>query len=194
MHDLDQEIVLANGLILPSPRQILDRDIQLHTAVIERQKALLEDILKCEVSLRNAIPRHKQSHENFNMRRIIEKQQRYDRYYSLENNLRKLEGDIKSLHQDLDQDIKRLNQLRNQATSSSYNNSASNNNDWKVVKKDPCKIGTHKWYQSHISCLFHRQQPSKIIPEDEELTNDEWYVEMQLVSPARDSLSGLSNG
>jgi len=36
MHDLDQEIVLSNGLILPSPRQILDHDIQLHTAVIER--------------------------------------------------------------------------------------------------------------------------------------------------------------
>jgi len=36
MHDLDQEIVLSNGLILPSPRQILNRDIQLHTAVVER--------------------------------------------------------------------------------------------------------------------------------------------------------------
>jgi len=54
------------------------------------------------------------------MRKIIEKQ-RYDRYYSLENDLRKLEGDIKSLNQDLDQDIKRLNQLRHQATSSSHN-------------------------------------------------------------------------
>jgi len=129
MHDLDQEIALPNGLILPSPRQILDHDVQLHTAVIERQKALLKDILKCEVALRNGIRRHTQSHETFNMRRIIEKQQRYDRYYSLKNDLIKLEGDLKSLNQDLDQDIERLNQLRNQATSSSHNNSASKNND-----------------------------------------------------------------
>ena len=101
-----------------------------------------------------------------------------------------MESDLKSLNQDLDQDIKRLNELRNQATSSS-NNSASNK---KLSKKISAKIGTPKWYQSHISCLFHRQQPSKIIPEDEELTNDEWHVETQPVSPARDSLSGLSNG
>jgi len=129
MHDLDHEIVLPNGLILPSPRQILDHDIQHHTAVIERQKALLEDIIKCEDALRNAIRKYKQSHEIFNMRKIIERQQRYDKYHSLESNLRKLEGDIKSLNQDLDQDIKRLNQLHNQATSSSHNNSAKNNND-----------------------------------------------------------------
>jgi len=129
MNDLDQEIVLPNGLVLPSPRQILDHDIQLHIVVVERQKALLEDIIECEVSLRNAICRHKQSHETFNMRKIINKQQRYDRYHSLENDLKKLEGDIKSLNQDLDQDITRLSQLRHQATSSSHNNSAKNNND-----------------------------------------------------------------
>ena len=106
----------------------MDHDVQFHTAVIERQKALLEDILKCEEALRNGIRRHTQSHETFNMRRIIEKQQRYDRYHGLKNDLNKLEGDLKSLNQDLDQDIKRLNELRNQATSSS-NNSAINNND-----------------------------------------------------------------
>ena len=125
MHDLDQEIVLSNGLILPSPRQILDHDIQLHTAVIERQKALLEDILKCEAALRNGIRRHTQSHETFCMRRIVEKQQRYDRYHSLKNDLIKLEGDLKNLNQD----IERLNRLRNQATSSSHNNFAKDNND-----------------------------------------------------------------
>ena len=70
MHDLDHEIVLPNGLILPSPRQILDHDVQFHKAVIERQKALLEDILKCEEALRNGIRRHTQSHETFNMRRL----------------------------------------------------------------------------------------------------------------------------
>ena len=90
---------------------------------------MLEDILKCEDALQNSICRHKQSHETFNMRKIIERQQRYDRYHSLESDLRKLEGDIKSLNQDLDQYIKRLNQLRNQATSSSHNNSVKNNND-----------------------------------------------------------------
>ena len=63
------------------------------------------------------------------MGRIIEKQQRYDRYHSLKNDLVKLEGDLKSLNQDLDQDIERLNQLCNQATRSSHNNSASKNND-----------------------------------------------------------------
>ena len=129
MHDLDQEIVLPNGLILPSPRQILDHDVQFHTAVIERQKALLEDILKCEQALRNGIRRHTQSHETFNIRRIIEKQQRYDRYHSLNNDLIKLEGDLKSLNQDLEQDLERLNKLQNQATSSSTSNSAISNDD-----------------------------------------------------------------
>jgi len=129
MHDLDQKIVLPNGLILPSPRQILDHDIQLHTAVIEIQKALLEDILKCEAALRNGIRRHTQSHETSSIRRIIEKQQRYDRYHGLKNDLIKLECDLKSLNQDLDQAIERLNQFRNQATSSSHNNSAKDNND-----------------------------------------------------------------
>jgi len=62
----------------------------------------------------------------------------------------------------------------------------------KLLKKIRAKIGTPKWYQSHLSCLFHRQPRKKIIPEDEE--NKEWYVESQLVSPARNSLSGLSNG
>jgi len=123
MNDLDQEIVLPNGIILLSPRQILNHDIQHHTAVIERQKALLEGILKAEISLRNAIHRHKQSYETFNMRKIIEKEQRYDRYNNLETNLQKLEGDIKSLNQSLDQDIKRLDQLRNEASGSSDNNS-----------------------------------------------------------------------
>ena len=89
----------------------------------------IRDSLKCEEALRNGIRRHTQSHETFHMRRIIEKQQRYDRYHSLENDLIRLEGNLKSLNQDLDQDIKRLNQLRNQATSSSHNNSASLNND-----------------------------------------------------------------
>ena len=101
-----------------------DHDVQFHTAVIERQKALLEDILKCEEALRNGIRRHTQSHETFNMRRIIAKQQRYDRYHSLTTDLIKLEGDLKSLNQDLDKDLKRLNQLREQATVSSYNNCA----------------------------------------------------------------------
>ena len=64
----------------------------------------------------------------------------------------------------------------------------------KLFKKIRAKIGTPKWYQSHMSCLFHRQPTKKIIPEDEERTNEYWYVETKLVSPARDSLSGLSNG
>ena len=63
MNDLDDEIVLPNSLVLPSPRQILNHDIQHHTAVIERQKVLLEDILATEASLKNAIRRHKQSYE-----------------------------------------------------------------------------------------------------------------------------------
>jgi len=129
MHDLDQEIVLPNGVVLPSPRQILDHDIQFHTAVIERQKAVLEDILKCEEALRNGIRRHTQSYETFSIRRIIDKQQRYDRYHRLKTDLIKLEDNLKSLNQDLDQDIERLNQLRNQATSSSSNNSAISEND-----------------------------------------------------------------
>ena len=83
MNDLDSEIILPNGLVLPSPRQILDHDVQHHMAVIERQKVILEDILAAESSLKNAIRRHKQCYEILNMRRLVAKQQRYDRYHSL---------------------------------------------------------------------------------------------------------------
>ena len=64
----------------------------------------------------------------------------------------------------------------------------------KLFKKIRAKIGTQKWYQSHISCLTHRQNPWKYILEQPQLANEQWYVEQQLVSPARDSLSGLSDG
>ena len=63
------------------------------------------------------------------MRKLIEKQQRYDKYHSLNNNLLKLGVNIKRLNQDLDQDIERLNQLRHQATSTSHNNSAFSKDD-----------------------------------------------------------------
>jgi len=59
MNDLDNEIILPNGLVLPNPRQILDHDIKHHMAVIERQKVILEDILAARSSLRNANRRHK---------------------------------------------------------------------------------------------------------------------------------------
>jgi len=90
---------------------------------------LLEDILATEASLRNAIRRRNQLYKSLNMRKLIEKHQRYDKYHSLHNNLLKLEENIKSLNQDLDRDIERLNQLCNQATSSSYNNSAISKDD-----------------------------------------------------------------
>ena len=90
---------------------------------------MLEGILAAEASLRNAIRRHNRSYEVLNMRKLIERQQRYDKYHSLHKDLLKLEENIKSLNQDLDQDTKRLNQLRNQATSSSYNNSAISKDD-----------------------------------------------------------------
>ena len=63
------------------------------------------------------------------MRRLVAKWQRYDRYHSLNNDLIRLQNNIKSLNQDLDQEITRLNDLRNQATTSSNNNSANSNND-----------------------------------------------------------------
>jgi len=129
MNDLDSEIVLPNGLVLPSPRQILDHDIQHHMAIIKRQKVILKDILTAESSLRNAIRRHKQSYETLNMRRLVAKQQRYDRYHNLNNDLIRLENNIKSLNQDFDQEITRLNNLRSQATTSDNNNSANSNND-----------------------------------------------------------------
>jgi len=68
MTDLDEEIILSNGVVLPSPRQILQHDVQHHTAVIERQKVLLEEITSVETTLKNAIRRHKQSYETTNMR------------------------------------------------------------------------------------------------------------------------------
>ena len=50
-----------------------------------------------------------------------------------------------------------------------------------------------KWYQSHAVCLRTRDDPWKYILEQAELANGVWYVKPELVSPARDSLSNLSN-
>jgi len=64
----------------------------------------------------------------------------------------------------------------------------------KFLKKISVKIVTPKWYQSHIACLYHRQDPWRYILEQAQLANEQWYVEQELASPARDSLLGLSNG
>ena len=61
-------------------------------------------------------------------------------------------------------------------------------------KKIRAKIAPEKWYQSHKTCLFHRQNPWNYILEQAQLANEQWYVEQELASPARDSLSGLSDG
>ena len=106
-----------------------------------------------------------------------------------------MEGDIKSLNQDLDQGTKDLiNFVIKLPVVVIIIPQVIIIMIRKLLKKIRAKIGTPKWYQSYTSCLFHRHQLSKIIPEDEELTNYEWYVETQLVRPARDTLSGLTNG
>jgi len=64
----------------------------------------------------------------------------------------------------------------------------------KFLKKIRARIGTRNWYQSHISCLYHGQDPWRYILEQAQLANEQWYVEQELASPARDSLSGLSDG
>jgi len=127
MNSIDEEIILHNGVVLPSPRTILEQDVQHHTAVIERQKVLLEDILYAKATLKNAIKRHKQSYETLNIRKLIQKLLSYDKYQNLKQDLQTLGNNINSLNQDLDQDMEWLNQLSNQATSSSLNNSAISN-------------------------------------------------------------------
>jgi len=64
----------------------------------------------------------------------------------------------------------------------------------KILTKIRVKLGTPKWYQSHIACLHQRQNPWIFILEQAQLANEQWYVEQTLVSPARDSLSEVSNG
>jgi len=100
---------------------------------------LLEDILSAEATLKNAVKRHKQSHETLNIRKMIQKQLSYDKYQNLKQDLQTLENNINSLNQNLDHDMERLNQLSNQATSSSLNNSAISN-DKKNIEEDLCKI------------------------------------------------------
>jgi len=91
---------------------------------------LLEDILSAEASnVKKAIRRHKQSYDTLNIRRLIQKQQSHDKYQILKNDLQKLEDNIISLNEDLDQDMERLKQLHDQATSSGLNNSAISNDD-----------------------------------------------------------------
>ena len=62
------------------------------------------------------------------------------------------------------------------------------------MMKIRARIGTLKWYQRHISCLYHRQNPCKYILEQAQLANEQWYVEQELASSVRDCLSGLSDG
>jgi len=83
MNSIDEEIILHNGVVLPSPRTILEQDVQHHTAVIERQKVLLEDILSAEAILKNAIRRHKQSYQTLNIHKLIQKPLSYDKYQNL---------------------------------------------------------------------------------------------------------------
>jgi len=64
----------------------------------------------------------------------------------------------------------------------------------KIMKKIHAKIGTPQWYQSHISCLYHRQNPWRYILEQAQLAIEQWYVEQELTSPTRDYLSGSSDG
>jgi len=64
----------------------------------------------------------------------------------------------------------------------------------KIMNKIHANIGTPKWYQSHISCLFHRKNPWKFILEQAQLANEQRHVEQTLASPAGDSLSGISDG
>ena len=85
--------------------------------------------MSAEETLKNAIRRHKQSYDTLNIRRLVRKQQEYDKYETLKANLQTLENNIISLNKDLDRDMERLTQLYNQATSSSINNSAISNND-----------------------------------------------------------------
>ena len=44
------------------------------------------------------------------------------------------------------------------------------------------------------TCLYHRQDPCRYNLEQAQLDNEQWYLEQKLVSSARDSLSGISNG
>ena len=53
-----------------------------------------------------------------------------------------------------------------------------------------------KWYQSQTTVSKKQTSYSKawkFILEQAKEANDYWYVQPELVSPARDSLSGLSN-
>jgi len=47
----------------------------------------------------------------------------------------------------------------------------------KLFKKIRAKIAPRKWYQSHKTCLFHRQNPWNYILEQAQLANEQWYVE-----------------
>jgi len=64
----------------------------------------------------------------------------------------------------------------------------------KIMKKIRAKLGTFKRYQSHKTCLNRMQNTWNYILEQSQLANDQWYVEQQLDTPARESLSGLSDG
>ena len=109
MNSIDEESILHNGVVLPSPRTILEQDVQHHTAVIKKHKVLLEDILSTEATLENAIKRHKQPYETLNIRKLIQKQLSYDKYQNLKQDLQTLENNINSLNQDVGQDMERLN-------------------------------------------------------------------------------------
>jgi len=64
----------------------------------------------------------------------------------------------------------------------------------KIIKMIRARLGTFTWYQSQNSCLNRRQNAWNYILEQAQLANEQWYIEQHLDTPARDSLSGLSDG
>ena len=64
----------------------------------------------------------------------------------------------------------------------------------KIIKMIRARLGTFKWYQSHKTCFNRRQNTWNYILEQAQLANEQWYIEQHLDTPARDSLSGLSDG
>jgi len=64
----------------------------------------------------------------------------------------------------------------------------------KIMKQIRAKLGTFKWHQSHKTCLNRKQNTWNYILEQAQLANEQWHLEQQLDTPARDSLSRLSDG
>jgi hypothetical protein len=71
----DEPLILDNGIVIPSPRVILEHEARYHAETIDYQKNQLANLKEAAVSLDNGMRKHKQNYD-YKFERLIKKSHR----------------------------------------------------------------------------------------------------------------------